>query len=151
MKNISFLTILGLFLLFSCNNTEEDTQNIDDLTDTVTVQQIDSTTIEIDTTSVLPDSLQEAGYVDESEENEKEIEKKYGKQWDFCDCVVKNDSINKVFEKDLSDEDFDKAFARSAEIDKHCKELITAPNTTPDERARHKRKVRKCLKAAGIK
>ncbi len=152
MKYFSTIGFLSLLFLFSCNSTPEDTSDTENLIDT-TVVTIDTTETVIDTTSVLADSLQEAGYVEESEEVEKEIEKKFGKQWDFCDCVVKNDSINKVFENsdNLSDEEFDAAFARMDEIDKHCKELLTAPNTTPDERARHKRKVRKCLKAAGIK
>jgi hypothetical protein len=152
MKYFSFLSFIGLILLFSCNSSPS---NDEDLTNNIntTIVEIDTTIFEIDTTSVLDDSLQQAGYVDESEEVEKEIEKKFGKQWDFCDCVVKNDSINKVFENadNLSDEEFDAAFTRMEEIDKHCKELISAPNTTPDERAKHKRKVRKCLKNAGIK
>ena len=152
MKYFSFLSLLALLVMFSCNSTPENAEETDNNIDTSMVE-IDTTVIEIDTTSVLADSLQQAGYVDETEEVEKEIEKKFGKQWDFCDCVVKNDSINKVFENadNLSDEEFDAAFARMEEIDKHCKELISAPNTTPDERARHRRKVRKCLKAAGIK
>jgi hypothetical protein len=152
MKYFSYLSLLGLLFIFSCNSSTSNNEDLINETDT-TIVEIDTTIVEIDTTSVLDDSLQQAGYVDESEEVEKEIEKKFGKQWDFCDCVVKNDSINKVFENadDLSDEEFDAAFARMEEIDKHCKELISAPNTTPDERARHKRKVRKCLKAAGIK
>lgn len=152
MKYFSFLSLLALLVMFSCNSTTEKEEETDNNLDT-TLVEIDTTTIEIDTTSILADSLQQAGYVEETEEVEKEIEKKYGKQWDFCDCVVKNDSINKVFENadNLSDEEFDAAFARMDEIDNHCKELLTAPNKTPDERARHKRKVRKCLKAAGIK
>lgn len=152
MKYFSFLSLLSLLLLFSCKTSSSEDENKDNEIDT-TIVEIDTTSFEIDTTSVLDDSLQKAGYVDESEEVEKEIEKKFGKQWDFCDCVVKNDSINKVFENadNLSDDEFDAAFVRMEEIDKHCKELISAPNTTPDERAKHKRKVRKCLKNAGIK
>ncbi len=151
MKYLSFLSLLSLFFILSCNSAPENESDND--IDTTIVAEIDTTSIEIDTTSVLPDSLQKGGYVDEAEEVEKEIEKKFGKQWDFCDCVVKNDSIDKVFKNvdALSDEEFDAAYTRMEEIDKHCKELISAPNTTPDERARHKRKVRKCLKAAGIK
>ncbi|MGV6861520.1 MAG: hypothetical protein ACWA41_07095 [Putridiphycobacter sp.] len=150
MKLFLSLSLVGLFWITSCtSDPSNDNENVNHNVDTTTVQ-ID--TITIDTTSVLPDSLQEAGYVDETEEIEKEIAKKYGEQWDFCDCVVKNDSINKVFENpDLTDEEFDAAFARMEVIDNHCKELITAPNTTPEERSKHKRKVNKCLKNAGIK
>ncbi len=153
MKYFSYLSLLGLFFLLSCNTSHQNDEETGSNIDTTTVVDIDTATFEIDTTSVLPDSLQKSGYVDETEEIGKEIEKKFGKQWDFCDCVVKNDSINKVFENAdaLSEEEFNAAFERMEEIDKHCKELTSAPNTTPDERARHKRKVRKCLKAAGIK
>ena len=42
-------------------------------------------------------------------------------------------------------------FARWDIIDQHCKELTTAPNTTPDERSKYARKVKRCLKNAGIK
>jgi hypothetical protein len=151
MKYLGYSCLVLLFFLTACkSNSSSENEHLVDTTQVIEIDTVSK--IEIDTTSSLPDSLQKAGYVDETNEVEKEIEKKYGKQWDFCDCVVKNDSINKVFENpDLSDEDFDKAFARMEEIDNHCKTLLTAPNTTPDERDRHKRKVRKCLKEAGIK
>ena len=148
MKYLSFLSLLSLFFVLSCNSAPENESDND--IDTTIVAEIDTTSIEIDTTSVLPDSLQKGGYVDEAEEVEKEIEKKFGKQWDFCDCVVKTDSVNKALEKmdGLTEEESNKLFDRWDEVDLHCKELITAPNTTPDERAKHKRKVKKCLRNA---
>ncbi len=81
-----------------------------------------------------------------------DIEKKYGEQWDFCTCVVKNDSINKAFSKPVSDAEFDRLSARFDVIEEKCKAfLVQNPNITPEERAEHERKVRKCLKEAGIK
>ena len=143
-----FLVASFVALFASCN-----TSNGNDNTDIVELDttMVDTSSLEIDTTSVLPDSLQEAGYVDETEEVANIIEKKYGEQWDFCDCAVKNDSVNSAIEnsENLSDAEFDILFARMDEIDQHCKELLTAPNTTPEERDRHKRKIRKCLKNAG--
>lgn len=149
MKLAPFLycSILTL-LLFSCNNNAENNDH-QETVDTSSVV-IDTNTVSIDTTSVLPDSLQEAGYVDESEETTNIIEQKYGEQWDFCDCVVKNDSVNKAIET-ASDEEIDAIFDRMTVIDNHCKELIATPNTTPEDRQKHERKVRKCLKNAGIK
>jgi len=51
----------------------------------------------------------------------------------------------------VSDEEIDVIFASWDEIDMHCKELITAPNTTPEERSKYSRKVKRCLRNAGIK
>lgn len=81
-----------------------------------------------------------------------DIEKKYGEQWDFCTCVVKNDSINKAFSKPVGDQEFDRLSARFDVIDEKCKAfLVHDPSITPEERSNHERKVRKCLKEAGIK
>lgn len=142
-----FLIASFITLLASCDTSNGNDAEIVE-TDTTTV---DTSISIVDTTSVLPDSLQEAGYVDETEETANIIEKEYGEQWDFCDCAVKNDSVNSAIEnsENLSDDEFDILFARMDEIDQHCKELLTAPNTTPEERDRHKRKIRKCLKNAG--
>lgn len=81
-----------------------------------------------------------------------EIEKKYGEQWDFCTCVIKNDSINKAFSSPVSDKEFDRLSERFDVIDEKCKAfLVQNPNQTPEERANHEKKVKKCLKEAGIK
>lgn len=127
-------------LLFSCNT---DTPVTDD--EPIVIDE-DSTT------EVIVDGLDtvKITYVSETVEKEnikKEIEEKFGKQWDFCDCVRKNDSISKVIDKMGDNDDYDPVFARMEEIDQHCKELLTAPNTTPDERAKYQKKVKKCLKS----
>ncbi len=81
-----------------------------------------------------------------------EIEKKYGEQWDFCTCVIKNDSINKAFSSPVSDNEFERLSARFDVIDEKCKAfLVQNPNVTPEERAKHEKKVRNCLKEAGIR
>lgn len=85
-------------------------------------------------------------------ESLKEIEKKYGEQWDFCTCVIKNDSINKAFSNPVSDAEFERLSDRFDVIDEKCKAfLVHDPNITPEERSRHEQKVRKCLKEAGIR
>lgn len=90
--------------------------------------------------------------LEEFKENLANIEKKHGEQWDFCTCVIKNDSINKAFMNDLSDEEFDRLSDRFDVIDQHCKAFLTQSSTaTPEERAIHEKKVRKCLKDAGIR
>ena len=73
---------------------------------------------------------------------------KYGEQWDFCSCVLINDSINKALEKTLSDKQTDKLMARWEFVDTKCKDFLTTPNTTPEERSKHEWKVKQCLKNA---
>ena len=80
----------------------------------------------------------------------KKIEAKYGEQWDFCNCVVKGDSINKAFLKpNLPDKEFERLSNRFDEIDEKCQAFrIQDANRTPEERAIHEKKVKKCLKSA---
>ena len=141
MKKALYIGIVTITLLLgSCGGDGpivdehplSDTLHVDTLQDTL------SDTSFIDT----------AGYIDETAETETLIEAIYGEQWDFCDCVVKNDSINKVVEKAGDDADYDAIFARMDTIDAHCKTMLTTPNVTPEERERHERKVRKCLRNA---
>jgi hypothetical protein len=89
----------------------------------------------------------------ELQESIAKIEEKYGEQWDFCDCVVKGDSINKAFSKpNLPDAEFDRLAARFDVIDEKCQAFrIQDANRTPEQRAAHEKKVRKCLRDAGIK
>jgi hypothetical protein len=86
-------------------------------------------------------------------ENLSKIEDKYGTQWDFCTCVVKNDSINRaIMNPAVSDAQMDILFERSEAIDKKCQAfLVQSPNQTPEERYKHEKKVKDCLKKAGVK
>lgn len=86
----------------------------------------------------------------EFKENLANIEKKHGVQWDFCDCVIANDSINKALQiPNLPDSKLDKLIDRLTIVEEKCQAfLIQNPNQTPEERARHEKKVRNCLKAA---
>ena len=84
----------------------------------------------------------------EKKEVHAKIVAKYGEQWDFCNCVVKNDSINTALEKTLTDKQTDKLMARWEYVDTKCKEFLTTPNTTPEQRAKHEWKVKQCLKNA---
>ncbi len=83
----------------------------------------------------------------------KKIEAKYGEQWDFCDCVVKGDSINKAFmNPNIPDKEFDRLSKRFDEIDEKCQAFrIQDADRTPEERALHEKKVRRCLREAGIR
>lgn len=144
MKRLIPITISAVFMWFaSCAGEAEPTNETTD-SDTLLLDTLQDTLV--DSTLFMSDS----GYVNEEAETDVLIEMKYGEQWDFCDCVVKNDSINKVVDNAGDDADYDAIFARMDTIDAHCKGLLTTPNTTPDERAAHERKVRKCLKNAGV-
>lgn len=87
----------------------------------------------------------------ELQESIAKIEEKYGEQWEFCDCIIKGDSINKAFSKpNLPDAQFDRLSKRFDEIDKKCQAFrIQDPNRTPEQRELHEKKVRKCLREAG--
>ncbi len=87
----------------------------------------------------------------ERKELQQKIEIKYGEQWDFCSCIIKNDSINKAFKNKLSPEQEDKLIDRWDFVDSKCKELTTFDNTTPEERAIYQNKVSQCLKNARLK
>jgi hypothetical protein len=135
---ISFFLILAT-AIYSCKNESIQDNIVDEF------EEQDSTAIFVSDEEIIDTAV----YVSETiEKNEikKEIEKKYGKQWDFCDCVRKNDSIQKVIDKMGDDDDFDPVFERMEVIDQHCKEILTTPNSTPEEREKHKKRVQKCLK-----
>lgn len=85
----------------------------------------------------------------EFKENKKKIEAEYGEQWDFCKCVVLNDSLDKAAKSGEMDDNFMKRFD---EVDTHCKAFLVMDNTrTPEERAKHEKKIAKCLKNAGVR
>lgn len=142
MKRLLPLSIVALFIAFSSCSGDGEGTDLNDLVDTLTVDTLIDTTL-VDSTLFTDDS----GYVDEALETENLIEATYGEQWDFCDCVVKNDSVNKAIES-AGDDEFDAILERMEVIDQHCKAMLATPNTTPDEREAHERKVRKCLRNA---
>ena len=90
---------------------------------------------------------------DEFKESVDRIEGKYGEQWNFCDCVVKGDSLNKAISTGkLSDAAFDRLSRRFDEIELHCKVFkMQDPNRTPEERLNHEKKVQDCLENIGDK
>ena len=82
-------------------------------------------------------------------ENKKVIEKKFGEQWDFCTCVVLNDSIDKAVKAGNMD---DKLMDRFDVVDQKCKSFLVMDNSrTPEERMLHDKKIQRCLREAGVK
>ena len=127
---ISFLFRFNflLLLLYGCANENRDRQ--------------------INTSNNSKSQLQEILSSDSEKESTSErIEKKYGSQWDFCDCVRKNDSIDKLLKSEkLNDSELDKLLIRADYVDKKCKLFLTdLQSKKPSDRANHLLKVKACL------
>ncbi len=134
-----------VLLLNSCRS-EQKNEDLPVVSDTTEVESLDQALKQSDVVKPAMDSVELKASI-------KKIEAKYGEQWDFCDCVVKGDSINKAFSKpNIPDKEFDRLSKRFDEIDEKCQAFrIQDANRTPEERAAHEKKVKKCLKNAGVK
>lgn len=143
-----YLFGITFVLLYSCSNDKPCA----DCGDCGRNLNVDEVTME---EAIVKAKTGAAHTVDTVELNESiaKIEEKYGEQWDFCDCVVKGDSINKAFSKpNLPDAEFDRLAARFDVIDEKCQAFrIQDANRTPEQRELHEKKVRKCLREAGVK
>ena len=142
--NYSILILLLSCSIYSCSN--ESNELVEPL-----VEVIDST--DVQSTELLNDidTTKKSHEVKEFKENLKVIEKKYGEQWGFCECVVANDSVNDAIINltDFEGPKFDKLMARSDFITQKCQAFLSMDsNKTPEERYKHEQKVKKCLKAA---
>jgi hypothetical protein len=140
MKRYYFL-FLVFVVFFACTNdtTSESVVEIDDHDSTI-----------MDELNDIPEFVENSNSTsaDEVEEATVEIVKKYGEQWDFCTCVVKQDSINAaMLRDDISDDEFDRLMERSDYVDNKCKTLLIQPNNTPEDRAKHEKKVKNCLRS----
>ncbi|WP_341901167.1 hypothetical protein [Fluviicola taffensis] len=145
-KRVYFQFLFLSLFVISCGSNEE-------CTDCQIETNVDTVAKADDLSTVLKDTATEKKAISvELKENHEKIVKKYGEQWDFCTCVVANDSINDAFEKGgMTPKQEEKLMARWEYVDNKCKEMLTTPNTTPEERARHDKKVMKCLKQNGLK
>lgn len=141
------LLALGLVvLLFSCGSNEpcKDCKKKPEK-DTV-VTEVD------DMTAALSRDTAVHVVSKDQKENHAKIVKRFGEQWDFCNCIIALDSITDAFEAPkLSDKQAEKLMERWDYVDKKCKEVTTYDNTTPEERMRHEKRVAKCLKEHGLK
>ncbi len=143
--------LLGFVLLFSCSDGPPKEKKNHEPSTADTLSMVDS--VMVDTIEIKSDYKMDN--VDpklraEFKVSLAQIEKKHGIQWDFCTCVMANDSLDKAAKNpNLSDADFDKIMERFDVVEEKCKAFrIQNPNQTPEERARHEKKVRDCLKAA---
>ena len=144
-KGLVFLFFIGI--LFSCSE-EKSCEECSEcgLNMNVTEESLENALLKSNEGSSGIDTM-------EMQESLAKIEEKYGEQWDFCDCVVKGDSINKAFSKaGLPDDEFERLSNRFDVIDEKCQAFrIQDASRTPEQREMHEKKVRKCLREAGIK
>lgn len=146
------LFIITVFTVISCTSEGKSPDVVDETTDSAKIESAIHDSLDKKIISDYDMSTVDKKNSKEFKQSLVKIEKEHGEQWDFCTCVVKNDSINKAFSKKVSDKDFDRLSDRFDEIDQKCKAFLAQnPNHTPEERAKHEGKVRKCLKEAGIK
>lgn len=138
-------TVLLIVFLTGCKSDNPESDNPQE-TDSLEVN--DSTENgEQDLNTLQMEDTVEVVYEDPAvQEAHEEIVKKFGTQWDFCTCVQKSDSVNTAL-MEASDEAFDAIMERSEFIDSKCKGLLIQPNATPEDRAKHEIKVKKCLDA----
>lgn len=131
----------------SSDNTDAGNENKDkDTTQQTAEHEENKTKDTISEAEEIADTVSEQYEDPAVQEAHEEIVKKYGTQWDFCTCVRKNDSVNTaMLADDVSDDKMDALFERSSHIDKKCKGLLIQPNATPEDRAKHQTKVKKCL------
>lgn len=132
--------ILFTALLFSCSSPSE---NINTPTEN----------LEEDSVVLLPaaDTVKKNYEIKENQENLQKIEKQYGEQWGFCECVVANDSIDKAVKKidDFESPQAEKLLDRFDYVAQKCQAFLGMDsNRTPEERSKHEKKVKKCLKNA---
>ena len=146
-----FLYVLTIFLLVSCSDdsTVQKKKKVEVEVDSLNVED----PVENDTLDIKSDYTMDN--VDPKErkefkENLAQIEKKHGTQWDFCTCVIANDSLDRAVKNPaVTDLEMDQIFNRLDVVAEKCKAFqIQNPNQTPEERARHEKKVRDCLRAA---
>lgn len=139
--------------MISCKSNGENPSDTSNDTDSTEIKVEVQDTLDKQIISDYDMSTVDKKNSKEFKENLVKIEKQFGEQWGFCDCVIKGDSINKAFSNpNLPDKEFDRLSERFDEIDEKCKAFrIQNPNVTPEERAKHEKKVKKCLKEAGIK
>jgi hypothetical protein len=140
MKQLFFF-VFCLFLAISCKQKPEECTSCEMENTQDTIVEADKSSLDAALKSTTAESTTK-----EQVENIKKIEQKFGEQWDFCSCIKANDSINKAFEKNVSDKQAEKLMARWEYVELKCKTMLIQPNTTPEERAAHEKKVKRCLR-----
>ncbi len=145
LRNFPLLITAIIFTVASCTSKSKPTEEIVDF-DSLQVE------VESDTISrMFSDTLKKAHEVREQKENLLVIEKKYGEQWGFCECVMANDSIDKAVKSlvDFETPAAEKLLERFEYVSTKCQAFLGMDNSrTPEQRAAHQKKVKNCLSNA---
>lgn len=144
-------TVLALFLL-GCSSEPEQSYNASNNNKQDSTEQNDSLAKMNDTLSSDSSSNKKVSPVDvrdsdgyEDDDAAEKIVKANKKQLSFCDCAKKMNKIENELQEAEGDK-FDQLFEKMEKLQKNkCAVLFVSSNRTPDERAAHKRKVKKCL------
>ncbi|MCO5261013.1 MAG: hypothetical protein M9916_12810 [Crocinitomicaceae bacterium] len=145
MKRITYIALFfSVISMVACKSAPQNNEETEeDAIETIENEAIDP--------MLLADSTKKAHEIKEHQENLKAIEKKYGEQWGFCECVVANDSIDKAVKnlKDFETPEAEKLLERFEYVSNKCQAFLGMDaSATPEQRAKHEKKVKKCLKDA---
>ncbi len=137
MRIESIFLILTVVIISSCQGNGDDNQKDDSL----------NITNKADTASFADNNENEKqDSIESNEESTPKKELKELKQVTFCDCVKKQEAINKQLEEAETDDQINAALALMDEIENgECKNLLAGNTDSPSKRAEHKRKVAECL------
>lgn len=137
--NAKLIFLFAFIMFFSCGRKNEN-QNI---------APEETSLIEQDLTEALTtDTVKKKHEIKEQKENLEKIEKKYGEQWGFCECVVINDSIDKAVKSlaDFETPEAEKLLERWEFVSNRCQAFLGMDsNKTPEDREKHAKKVKRCL------
>lgn len=139
---VNTTVFLTFFIISSCNSTTAVQEDKPDDTSLSTESDGMESAFSSDTTPKKHE-------VREQKENLAKIEKKYGEQWGFCECVVANDSIDRAVKKitDFETPEAEKLLNRFDYVSKKCQAFLGMDaSRTPEERQKHEKKVKRCLR-----
>jgi len=121
----------------ACSSGEDNEQDTTDSTMVITNENTDLEVLEEDTASLN---------ITEEEAADKKVVLKELPKVTFCDCIRRQNEINKQLDKAETDAEIDEVLA---EMDKFtegdCKNILAGDRTSPSARAEHQRKVAECL------
>lgn len=152
MKHLTFLLSITL-VLFSCNSTENNQEEINQDSTVVEEVFIDNANAEVtaadtSSTGVYQEEVNEDENLTLQESlkanSETNIEETGGMS--FCDCVKKQKQLEKTMLETEDDAEFDNAMEELNNMKTgDCKILFEGDQSTMEAKQAHERKVKKCL------
>lgn len=149
MKNL-FLYSTALIILFSCNNTNQETTLNESETNNDSVFVDDSnaefTAADTSSTGVYQEEVNEDQTLQEALQANSEPITENESGMSFCDCVKKQKELEKIMLETEDDLEFDKAMEELNNMKSgDCKILFEGNQSTIEAKQAHERKVKNCL------